>query len=121
MVRETRSVNIKTFGGATRADVDYLTSAEFISKTFPDSYRDTMKLIEAEREVFHAARRIHDRGHTTGFTDNRDLQLAARYPYEVFYILQSIASDILEDPKEHQRWLNKHPEWKIGETIVRAT
>ena len=109
---------IKTAAGMVVANVDHLTSAAFMKEHFPLDYYTTCRQRDSLVAESFARRKITNRGYTTSFTDDWSMQLASLYPRPVLHILQEFASEILEDDKEFYKWLQKHPEWKIGETVV---
>jgi hypothetical protein len=106
--------------GEKVADVDKLTSAAFLSTLFPQQIQEAMAYNEALRRKNEENSKVSSRGLTTGLTKDETCQDTASFPTVVQTILLHYAPETLWEPEKFYKWLNKHPEWRVGRTVCRT-
>jgi len=98
--------------GKYTQDVDEATDGEMLASYSPH-FAKAMKSIKRERDFYEA-----NHGRAKGLATGRELQKVARVPSVVFDYLTLAHGVEWMYSKEFMKWLDRHPEYKVGRTLV---
>jgi hypothetical protein len=98
--------------GKHQQELDETTDGEMLA-SFSPYFAKAMKSIKAERDFYEA-----NHGRAKGIATGREMQKIARVPSVVFDYLTLANGMEWMYSKEFMKWLDRHPEYKVGRTLI---
>ena len=102
---------------ARESTIDFISEPKWLIDAIP-KFEDLFEGIQDLRAMQEEATKISNATRAVGMTNGGTLMRLACFPKSLYAAIVQVNPNFLKDKPEFYRWLDRHPEYRVGRTVA---